>query len=635
MVKGAPHHFLKTVSNPAALFSVKGILVTMNEGFKALFGVTDPALLENNFNILKDAPWKNETEITEKLKRLFRGETVCVRRVKTPLSVCDKRFGLKKTDDIVLSITAFPVLPEKGGISYVVFVFNDISDIHEKQTLIEESEKRYRSLMEALPDLLFCVAPDQTVLFVNNYSAKMFSATPEQILGKKLSELFSPQVFERMWERIETVFRTGEGLHTENRSDFLGTFVWLDTWLVPLFDKQGKTYAIMGVSRDITEKVQYRDELEKTRNLESLGILAGGIAHDFNNILAAIQCNLSLLLRECASCSEKYPLLEQTCKAAEGAKRLTEQLLTFSKGGAPVKEESPIGELIKDSTGFVAHGSNVRFEYNIEDDIWPCEVDAGQISQVLQNLAINALQAMPGGGVVSVSAKNAVLENGHPSGKKGRFLCVSLRDRGTGIPEEYLEKVFIPFFTTKTTGNGLGLSICYSIIKRHGGFISLESKEGEGTTVHFFLPAGVGSVPEKKEELDASAGIEKKGKRILVIDDEAMVRMAMENSLGYLGCEPVVARNGDEGIALFQAYREKEKPFHAVILDLTIPGSGGGSTIIGELKKIDPEINAIVTSGFSNSPVLASPGSYGFKAVLRKPFTIKELEMALDKVLCR
>jgi PAS domain S-box-containing protein len=620
-------------SLPAALFSTEGTLVKMNEAYKRLFGITLPALVEGKYKLAQDALFLKSLRSADDLTAVLRGDSALSVTIHYPLALADPAFGFEKKESLVLEVSAFPAWGEGGRIAGTVVLYRNVTDVHRRQVQLAESEKRYRTLTEALPDMLFCVAPDQTVLFVNNFSARQFRTTPEQITGKKITELFPQPIFERMWRNIEQVFATGKPLYTENKTYFGETMRWLDTWLVPLCDTQGNVYSIMGVSRDITEKIKYKEELESVRNLESLGILAGGIAHDFNNILAALLGNLSLLKENLAPASGDYGILEQAEAAVARAGELTARLLTFSKGGAPVRERASIRDLICDSTEFIIHGTAARSDFSLPVDLWTCEFDAGQVSQVIQNIVMNAVQAMPRGGVVSVSASNTVLEDNHVSGFRGRFVRIAVTDAGVGISEEDLEKIFVPFFTTKSEGKGLGLSICYSIIKKHGGFLNVESKPGVGTTVAFFLPAlehavdadpAGGGPPSKKD---------KTGRRVLVIDDEAFVRFTLEKSLLHLGCRPVLATGGEEGFNLYLRSLREGNPFDVVIIDLTIPGGAGGSVIIADLLKTDPKVKAIVMSGYPNSPVINDPASFGFRAVLKKPFSVTDLEKALDSIL--
>ncbi|MBN2351486.1 MAG: PAS domain-containing protein [Spirochaetales bacterium] len=433
----------------------------MNEGFRSLFGVTFPALFVGLYNILKDDVLRHGLRPDEQLAPVFEGKTILSTVVQYPLELVDLGLGLEKKDLLVLEMVAFPVWSEHPAGSGVIVVFKDVVERQKMQVRLAESEKRYRTLMEALPDMLFCVAPDKTVLFVNENSAVKLHTTPEQVAGKNFSDLFPPQNFERMWRKIERVFDTGRPAYSENKTIFGKTPLWLDTWLVPLHDNRGAVYAVMGVSRDITEKKKYKEELEKTRNLESLGTLAGGIAHDFNNILAAVQGNLSLIKATCAGHTEQTEYVSQAFQATERARAITQQLLTFSKGGAPIRQEASIRELMVDSTEFIVHGTAVRAEFSIPDDLWPCRLDSGQISQVIQNLVSNAVQAMPKGGIMEVSACNVKLEKGHASGFAGRFMQISVRTTAPEFPRRTWKRSLIPFSprSTRDTASGFPSAI--------------------------------------------------------------------------------------------------------------------------------------------------------------------------------
>ena len=633
MISGKYAELLEHTPLPAAIFTADGVLLTMNEAYCELFGVSMPALVEGKYKLNKDEALLKNFKSADEVKALMSGETLLSRTIHYLPALVDAAFGLERKDPLALEMSAVPFPEEGERPSYLLIVYRNISEEYRRQVALAESEKRYRTLTEALPDMLFCVAPDQTILFVNSFSARQFRTTPEQITGKKISELFPQPIFERMWRNIEQVFTSGKPLYTENKTYFGETMRWLDTWLVPLCDTRGTVYSIMGVSRDITEKIKYKEELEKTRNLESLGILAGGIAHDYNNLLTAILGNLSLLRETFQAGSDERTIVDQADQAAEKAKDLTARLLTFAKGGAPVREQASIGEVIRDSMDFVVHGTAARSVLDIPDDLWTCSFDPSQISQVIQNLVMNAVQAMPGGGTVTVRAKNAVLDDRHVSGYRGKFVHISVQDQGSGIAEEDRDKIFMPFYSTKNDGRGLGLSICYSIVKKHGGFINVDAASDRGTLISFHLPVLDDKGAGGPNTGTAAIKKDKTGLRVLVIDDEAFVRYTLEKSLLHLGCRPVLATGGEEGYNLYVKALREERAFDLVILDLTIPGGAGGSVIIADLLKADPKIKAIVMSGYPNSPVLSDPFSFGFKAVLKKPFSITELEQAIDLVI--
>ena len=324
-------------------------------------------------------------------------------------------------------------------------------------------------------------------------------------------------------------------------------------------------------------------------------------------------------------------IVERMEKAAQRAKGLTRQLLTFSRGGAPVRKTASIGEILKDTAGFALRGANVKCEYFLPDNLWSVEVDEEQMSQVVNNLIINANQAMPEGGIIRLCAENIVVheEDTLPL-KKGEYIKVSIEDEGVGIPEKYLQKIFDPYFTTKEKGSGLGLAITYSIVKKHDGYITAESRSGVGTRFCIFLPALSKHMSTKKvseEKLYSGRG------RILVLDDEQDVRDTVMDILSYLGYQGECAKDGDEAIRLYKKAMKSGEAFDAVILDLTIPGGFGGDKVIRELHKIDPKVKAIVSSGYAGDPILSQHKEYGFDDLISKPYKTEELSKVLYFVI--
>jgi len=382
---------------------------------------------------------------------------------------------------------------------------------------------------------------------------------------------------------------------------------------------------------DITELREKEEELLRARKLESIGLLAGGIAHDFNNILTAILGNASLAKVDTDPEAEAYQLLTEVEKASWQAKKLTHQLLTFAKGGAPVKKVTLIADLIKNAVHFALRGSNVGCEFNFAPDLWPVEVDEGQFHQVIGNLIINADQAMPEGGMVRVIAENLKMDEGSRGVlEKGKYVKVSVIDRGIGIPPDHLPRIFDPYFSTKKKGNGLGLATTYSIVQKHQGHISVESNIGAGSSFHVYLPASDKPLPPKvKEEETLALG---EG-RILVMDDEDRVRVAAGLMLKRLGYEPAFARDGTEAIEMHRKAVASGKPYEIFILDLTVPGGMGGIETLKKLLKSDPRIKAVVSSGYSTDPIMSDFKRYGFLSALMKPYQIRELSTILHEAL--
>ena len=316
------------------------------------------------------------------------------------------------------------------------------------------------------------------------------------------------------------------------------------------------------------------------------------------------------------------------------AKDLTRQLLTFSKGGEPVKKVAAIDEVIRDSADFVLRGSNVRCEFSFSKDLWPAEIDTGQISQVIQNLVLNGSQAMPTGGIIDIDCLNYCRDsNSIIPVKPGNYIKITIKDKGVGIPKELLENIFDPYFTTKQKGSGLGLAITHSIISKHDGYMTVDSEPGQGAIFTIYLPASKGkqTVHLKKSVEPHTAGQSK----IIIMDDEKMVREIVQEMLSNVGYEVVAAKDGNETLQLYQKAKNDGKPFDLIIMDLTIPGGMGGKDAVKEIHKIDPETKVIVSSGYSNDPVMANFSEYGFCAAMVKPFQMRELMEFVDKTISR
>ncbi len=396
------------------------------------------------------------------------------------------------------------------------------------------------------------------------------------------------------------------------------------------------TDGVVFVFRDISDVVRLEEERLRAVKLESLGVLAGGIAHDFNNILTTIIGSLQLA----SVAAPLDPVTREALAAVEDSSQravgLTKQLLAFSKGGAPVTTTASIADLVRGCSEFVLRGSNVACRFDIQEGLWNVNLDTGQFSQVVHNLVINAMQAMPTGGTVAIRCWNVGDAPGAapaiPLGP-GAWIGVSVTDEGVGIPSEHLGKVFDPYFTTKPGGNGLGLATSYAAVKAHGGHISVTSEVGHGTSFVVHLPAthepvpGVGTAP--------SAAVQMAGTRVLVMDDEQDVRNIAVRMLTWLGYEAEAVTDGREAITRYTAARAGGRPFDVVMMDLTVRGGMGGLEALTELRQLDASIRAIVSSGYSENPVMAGFRQFGFHGVLAKPFTLQQLRAAVESVAVR
>ncbi len=384
------------------------------------------------------------------------------------------------------------------------------------------------------------------------------------------------------------------------------------------------------LEQEIRQRERMEAELSRVQKLESLGLLAGGIAHDFNNLLGAIMGNVSLAMLDVDPSNPAYPQLVNAEKASLRAQDLTRQLLTFSRGGAPVKKPVSLAALVSEAAGFSLRGSKVMHELDLPADLWAVNADEGQIMQVLNNVLINADQAMPSGGIIAIMGRNVkVGVDEVPPLAAGGYVRISVCDRGTGIPKEHISRIFDPYFTTKQKGSGLGLAASFSIIRRHNGHMTVESELGKGSVFHIYLPATyvVVTAAERKETIITGCG------KVLVMDDEKDMQKTTSDMLARMGYAVEVARDGGEALDLYRTAQAAGRPFDAVIMDLTVTGGMGGKEAMQRLLEIDPSARGIVSSGYSQDPVMSDHRAYGFVDVVTKPYRLRELSEVLARVM--
>ncbi|MBI5568483.1 MAG: response regulator [Desulfomonile tiedjei] len=499
---------------------------------------------------------------------------------------------------------------------------------------LRQSEKRYRTLFEATGTATLVVEENARIVLANAEFEKLSGCRKRDLEGKQRWTDFVPDEKVRVLLQLEQSDEH-DGEPTPKTYDFkfvdaLGTIkhVFATTTAIP-----GTKNWVVSLL-DVTKRKKMEDELLRVRKLESIGIMAGGLAHDFNNILTAILGNISLA-RMYAGAQEKVRAkLNEAEKGAARAQELTRQLLTFAKGGAPIKQKTSIGELLRDTVNFSLAGSNVRAECSIPEDLWPVEVDEGQISQVINNLVINADQAMPQGGQIELSAENVTVDGAKSFPElhlaDGRYVKISVCDQGVGISEQHLPRIFDPYFTTKPKGSGLGLAIAHSIVEKHGGRILAESVLGKGTTFHLYLVACTGVIRARTcvaESLEQGSG------RILVMDDEPSILDVCREMLEVIGYSGDFVSEGRLAVEYYEKAMDAGQPYAAVIMDLTVPGGMGGKEAIEKILAIDPCAKAIVSSGYANDPIMAEFRKYGFKGVVPKPYKISELSKTLYSVV--
>jgi PAS domain S-box-containing protein len=503
---------------------------------------------------------------------------------------------------------------------------------------LNAEKERLAVTLRSIGDGFIATDTDGHVGMINNVAERLTGWRQDQILGKPLVEIFNilnERTRKPCSTMLDRIVETGSVIGTANHAIVVsreGVERLIEISASPIRDKTNRKLGTVLVFRDITEKEHLEAERRKAEKLESLGVAAGGIAHDFNNLLTAIIGNLSLSLITLPPEDDMYERLGAAKKASLRAQELAQQLLTFAKGGAPIKKTASIGTLIHDTVTFSIRGSNIKADFDMTEDLWPVEVDSGQISQVVNNLAINAEQAMPAGGKLSVRCENFFLAeetSALASLRVGKYVRITVQDEGIGIPEEYLKKIFDPYFTTKPKGSGLGLATSYSIVKNHDGLITVESKVGAGSLFSIYLPA-----TEKQVAFDRSRSEPAKGKgRILALDDEEAICELVKAALTPLGYDVTTVQDGLSAIDVYKKAMMDDRRFDAVISDLTIPGGMGGAECIKRLVELDPSVKAIVSSGYAMDPVMSRYREYGFCACIAKPYEVSDLGHIVHDVL--
>ncbi len=493
---------------------------------------------------------------------------------------------------------------------------------------VANGRQRLTVTLDSITDGVIATDIESRIEFVNPVAERQFGLAEDHLVGQNLENVWNIKCDDQQVSCASVMARTlGEGKVCEPACDSLmrdseGREFPVNSICAPLRDSDGHIVGAVLVIRDISDEKSAQERLIRARNLESVGILAGGIAHDFNNILTAIIGNIELAKDLCGPQSEVEQLLGRAQVASCRAQDLTQQLLTFSRGGNPIRASHSLTKVIEETTSFVLSGANVKCEFNFIGKITPVFVDKGQISQVMQNLIINAAQAMPEGGVITVTAQDVeATAQEHACVTPGNYVKLEVQDHGIGIGKEDLKKIFDPYFTTKQEGSGLGLAVTHSIISKHGGHISVSSEPAEGTKFTIYLPA---ASPRQTTPLFGTPGPVVNGGRILIVDDEASIRELLARRLDSAGYIPVCAVTGSQAVDKYLASVENA-PFALVIMDLTIPGDMGGQEAAAQILAHDPKARIIVSSGYSNDPVMANYADYGFIDVLAKPYQRNDL----------
>ncbi|MBN2573604.1 MAG: PAS domain S-box protein [Deltaproteobacteria bacterium] len=537
--------------------------------------------------------------------------------------------------------SAAPIRDAAGTILGAVLVFRDTTESRKAHALLRQSEEKFRTIIEQNTDGIALLDEFGTVIEWNPALARISGIPGDQAIGKPVWEtdlLRQPAMAEDAQDATALREIFAGGLSRDDSPLFFrnqevsatrdGEEVFLHRTIFPIKTERG--FRLGCIIRDITQQKKASATLQKADKLQSLGVLAGGIAHDFNNLLGAIFGNIELACMASRE-AEVIRSLKASMATMGRARALTQQLLTFAKGGVPIKRVQPLFPFVRMAAEFALSGSNVACRFAVAPSLWSCDFDEHQIGQVVDNIVINAIQAMPRGGCLEISAENVVVADDESSSLlPGNYVRISFADQGPGIPSAISSRIFDPFFTTKPGGSGLGLSTCYSILRQHDGHISAASEPGRGSTFHVWLPAAEGAVlldRRSSEHPQPGSGT------VLVMDDDQAVRDTIRRVLEYLGYSCRTVPSGQEALREYRRFREEGGQWRAIICDLTIPGGMSGQVFVSELRKMDQEVPIIVSSGYAEDPILADPKRYGFDDSLPKPYTASQLAQALARNL--
>ena len=630
---------IETSPDPIVMYSLSGEILTANAQAAKVYGVSSVDELLKEVKTVFDL-------LTEEGKLIAKANFSRIlsegRSQKN-----EYQMQIRNGTSIPTEINSSVVQAVTGEPRAIISVIRDITERKHTENKLTETLQRLRFHMENTPLAIVEFNKFFQITYWSKQAEKIFGWNANEVMGKRIDQL--------RWVHEEDVQRVTElsadmlasrrtsNIHINRNYRKDGSIIICEWCNSALVDAEGELISVYSLVLDITEQKRMEEELLRAQKIESIGILAGGIAHDFNNLLASIMGYIELA-KECAQPgNDVYRILEKAEISCNQASELTKRLITFSKGGAPLRKDMSLAVLLKDLCYFTFNGSNVRYELSTPEDLWHVFADEGQLRHVVHHLLKNAIEAMPEGGVVTVRAINrTVTEDGNLPLNNGKYVAWSVKDHGIGIPKENLSRIFDPYFTTKdrgsTKGMGLGLAICYSVIKQHDGLITVVSEQRSGTTFTVYLPAVVSE--EISDEItefdtarrDTSDGVTGSKGSILVMDDDELIRDLMKVLLNRLGFNVEVASNGDEAIALYKKAKESDQPFKMTILDVTVRGGMGGEFTIKKLIQIDPHVKAIAISGYTDDPVINNYWRYGFLGALTKPFKKDELHAILKKI---
>ncbi|MDQ2866990.1 MAG: PAS domain S-box protein [Verrucomicrobiota bacterium] len=610
-----------------------GTIASMNPAAEKIFGCINNEMIGHKFTKLVPKAYFGGIESQA---RPIAWEELAQRTGTTALAV--GRTRKHATFPIEISLSEMII----NGTKFYTAMIRDVTERKRFEQEIASEKESLAVTLRSIGDGVITTDVAGKVIMINNAAEALTGWKSQDAVGQPLKSVFNISIDLAAQARAQR-----SGYRNEAHSILLSlpenaTLVDRDNGerlieqvASPIRDNKNEVAGVVLVFRDITERHRNESERRKAEALEQLGLLAGGIAHDFNNLLTAIIGNISLASLFLPTTDEMATRLNDAKNASMRARDLAQQLLTFARGGAPIKKTASIGKLIQDTVSFSLRGSHSRSEFTFGSDLRPAEIDPGQISQVVANLVVNADQAMPNGGTLRVNCENYSHHSTSPlipDLMPGEYVRIAIKDEGMGIPDQYLKRIFDPYFTTKAKGNGLGLATTYSIIKNHNGLITVESEMHVGSTFTIYLPASQPAEVAEEKPRASLASINGTG-RVLIVDDEEAIRALVEFTLSHLGYEVSTAESALAGVELYKEHLDKNERFDVVILDLTLPGGMGGKEALKRLIEIDPTVNAIVSSGYAMDATMSRYEDFGFRGVIAKPYEAAELGRIVHDVI--
>jgi PAS domain S-box-containing protein len=631
---------VKTVSEGIAILDKTGKITFVNSTLEGLLGIDRNEIIGSNYI---DPRWHIKpcgSNTSDDCDFIF-GYII---RTGKSVSGMEHIWEISGGKRIMLSVNAAPYHDYNGCIAGVVAAMTDITERNEVKNEAKDIKEVYDRLTRYADEAIFRTEVESGRIIYINEAA-------ERILGYSLNDYLSdpyiytnsilPEYFPGWLDAMKEMERGKEAVRNMvmGMTAKDGRTVMMEFTAIAVRDEEGTITYFEALGRDITVRRFLEQELAKAQKLEAIGLLAGGIAHDFNNILTAVLGSLSLAKIETnptGKLSERLMQAEEQCMRA---KALTRRLLTYSRSGSPLRKTASLAQVLREATNFALSGKNVKSKFVLSEDLWPAQIDEGQMHQVVHYLVTNAAEAMPDGGTIEIGAQNFALGADQASPlREGSYVKWYVKDHGVGIPKEHMKKLFDPYFTTKQMGSvkgmGLGLAICYSIIKNHEGLINVESEPGAGTTFTVYIPALNEDSGEKILNRKGESKNTLKHK-ILLIDDEKILLDVTSSMLSHLGYEVATADCHEDALDCYAKAKENGRPYSLIIMDLTMRGNEGGETAIRKWLTIHPEVKAVISSGYSNDPVIEDYSSYGFVGAMVKPYTLVELKNTLAKLLAK